>query len=536
MSADVTISIAADASLLNKSLEEAAAEIRKLSDGANITGQNFKQSLDLGIQAQRALRDQIALTESEQRKANEAYRKAADALKASNREISRIKSEYASLTKEQRKSLSEQNKFKEALQKEINNRKILTQTLAKSKIEQQKGRQELIGYRNAVASVDVAVGNLTAEQKKLNAENKSLGNSFNSLIVVVSKLSWLFGIGLGVHSLNHLFKDAIKPVVEFDSKIKTLAAISGATGQELDKLSRLAIQIGSSSKYGAGGIAEMMTELSKMGFANTEISNMAYSISKLASAANEELEPATETVANMIRAFGLDSKDTGEIVDTMAHSFVKSALDLSKFRESMKYIAPIAKQANFSIKDVSAVLAKLSDVGISGSLAGTSFKNVLGELSSNSSELTKRLGFAVTNFDDFVRALEMMKEQGTQLSDVFEIMDKRTVAAFSALLDGSKDLKKFRDGLDNVNGSAAEMARVQMQSISYQTKKASSAWEGFILAIDKGDGFISSIAKGALSGFSNLMNDITINMTRESKEIEKNIESLEISVIPYLIT
>lgn len=527
MSADVTISIAADASLLNKGLEEAAAEIRKLADGANVTGQNLRQSLEIGIQAQKALRDQIALTEGKQRQANESYRKAAEAFRESSRTIAQIKKEHASLTAEQKKSEAEQKKYNAALAKENENLKKLSQTLTGARVERQKVREQLIGYRNAVTSVDVSVRRLTQEQRALEVENTQLASSFNSVKGFANQLAGVFGFGFGLYGGLMLFKDAAATVVEFDSKIRTLAAISGASAKELGELSTLAIQVGSSSKYGAGGIAEMMTELSKMGFANDEISNMAYSISKLATAAHEELAPATETVANMIRAFGLDSKDTGEIVDTMAYSFVKSALDLSKFRESMKYIAPVAKQANFSIKDTSALLAKLSDAGISGSLAGTSLRTVIGELSDSSSELTKRIGFAVSDFDDFVKALEMMKEQGSELEDVFKVIDKRAASAFTVLLDGTKDLKAFRASLDDVNGAAAEMARVQMQSISNQTKLAASAWDGFILAIDKGDGFISELAKGALSIFSNTLNSITMQMTRQSKQMEEDIQILE---------
>ena len=41
----------------------------------------------------------------------------------------------------------------------------------------------------------------------------------------------------------------------------------------------------------------------------------------------------------------MDVKDTGKVTDVMAKSFSASALDMQKFSDSMKYVAPVAKMA-----------------------------------------------------------------------------------------------------------------------------------------------------------------------------------------------
>ena len=58
----------------------------------------------------------------------------------------------------------------------------------------------------------------------------------------------------------------------------------------------------------------------------------------------------------------------------MAKSFSSSGLDLEKFKESMKLVAPIARAANIDLETTTALLSSLADAGLNGSIAGTGLK------------------------------------------------------------------------------------------------------------------------------------------------------------------
>ena len=116
-----------------------------------------------------------------------------------------------------------------------------------------------------------------------------------------------------------------------------------------------------------------------------------------------------------MRAFGLQASETSRVADVMAKSFSTSGLDLDKFTESMKLVAPIAKTAGISIETTTAFLGKMADVGISGSNAGTALRKIFGELGTEGSKLTNRLGFVVKNGDDAIRAFKQLSKEGVDL-------------------------------------------------------------------------------------------------------------------------
>ena len=523
---DVTITIGAQASEFNRNLEEAADLLRKFTGQSDLTGQQIKNNFGLAQRSVATFKDQIKLLEIEQRKANASLREARAAVLQYNRTTEGTKINLKNAAKAFKELAAQEKESTRGLTANEKKRKELLATLLRERGAVNNTKTALDNYRNGLSATTVASDRLRRANGDLIKSKGNLGGAFKRTLGFANQIAGVFGAGLGLYGLVRLFRSATGDIIKFDQAIRTLASISGATGDELERLSRLAMEVGSTSRYGAEGVAVMMTELAKMGFATEEIQNMTAGITKLATAANEDLRPTTETVANVIRAMGMDAEDTARIVDTMALSFTQSALDLSRFRESMKYIAPIAKQANFTLEDTSTILAKLADAGISGSLAGTSMRNVLSQLSDSSSALSSRLGFAVNDFEDFVRALEMMKEQGSELEDVFQVMDRRAASAFAVLLDGTKDLRELRVRFDEANGAADTMANIQLQSISNQTKLARNAWQGFILAMDKGDGVMSNMIRSTLTGFSRSMNDLSRSMTLQSKQMQEDVQIL----------
>ena len=79
----------------------------------------------------------------------------------------------------------------------------------------------------------------------------------------------------------------------------------------------------------------------------------------------------------------------------MAASFTSSALNLDRFTESMKFVAPVARAAGFSLEETTAILGNLANNGIAGSIAGNGLKNILLRLADANSKLSQKLGGTV---------------------------------------------------------------------------------------------------------------------------------------------
>lgn len=292
----------------------------------------------------------------------------------------------------------------------------------------------------------------------------------------------------GLRALTTGIKDAIGTMAGFESSMAGVRAITKATDDEFIKLERDAIRLGGATIFTARQVSDLQVAYGKLGFNTTEIINATQATLELAAATDEGLASAARVAGTTLRAFQLDAIEMQRVVDVMAESFTSSALDVEKFREAMKFLAPVARKAGFSLEDTTAILAKLADTGLYGSLAGTSMRNILLKMSDSTSSLSKQLGFTVNSMDSFLVAMQTLRDAGVDLSDALELTDMRAVTAFSTLIDGVGGLNKLRDSLMGAASAAKTMADTRMDTLIGKTTILKSAWEGLVLQINEGTG------------------------------------------------
>ena len=76
---------------------------------------------------------------------------------------------------------------------------------------------------------------------------------------------------------------------EFEKNMSNVAAIRGATGQELKDLEANAKQLGATTVFTASQVAELQVEFAKLGFSGKQITNVTKDTLALASATGSEL-------------------------------------------------------------------------------------------------------------------------------------------------------------------------------------------------------------------------------------------------------
>lgn len=328
---------------------------------------------------------------------------------------------------------------------------------------------------------------------------KATSTGLTGLTTAFNKLGAVLGVSFGLYGVFRALTSVIKTISEFDLAQKKLRSVLGETAEGMKDISDSAIQIGKSSIFGARGVSELQIELAKMGFTKNDIIAMQGAIVNLATATQEDLASSAEVVANVLRTFNLTAGEATMVVDVMGKAFNDSALDLSNFRESIKYVAPIAAQANFTFAETVSLLEQLSNAGIKGSLAGTGLTNVISRIGNANSKFAKTLGRTVDGFDDFIEGLIEMKNRGIDITGVFELVDRRAAAVFSILLDGTETVKQFKERLEDASGVMETQAAVQLDSIAYRAKLAKESWKAFILEMDSGNSIVSQTVKGFLS-------------------------------------
>jgi TP901 family phage tail tape measure protein len=314
---------------------------------------------------------------------------------------------------------------------------------------------------------------------------------------------------------------AIKTAISFDESMNKVAAMTEATGEPLLKMRTLAKQLGSTTQFSASEAAQAMANLGQAGFGVNDILAATPGLLNLAAASGADLARSAEIASSNIAAFGLKATDAGRVADVFAMAAAASNVDIEDLAEAMKYAAPVAKQFGLSIEDTSAAMGLLGNVGIKGSMAGTTLKNVLLRLAapaSNARKIFNQLGIQATDSQGNMLGLNQilmnmgkgMKKlpKATQLAVLDKVFGKEAIAGAGELLnqalaigeDGRNGIEKFTDAMKNSNGAAERMAKTMMSGAPGAIKELSSAFEDLQLAFTE---------SGVLDMFTGLVLKIT---------------------------
>ena len=386
------------------------------------------------------------------------------------------------------KKLTDQQK---KLKKQVKDGDITNQQYARSISKVNLGlkgtRRQLLVTRQAMLGID--------------GFTTRLGKSFRKFGTSVS------GAFVGLFAAQKLFQimsDGVKTIKDFEQQMATVKAITGATGEEFLKLEKSAKDLGSSTQFTASQVGKLQEEFAKLGFSTQEILDASEATLDLATATGSDLAQAAEVAASTLNGFGLEAKDTKKVVDLMAESFSSTPLDINKFQESMKLVAPTAKAVGESIQDTTAKLGLLAKNGLSGSIAGTQLSRVFIELNKKGISLDEAMDRVSSSTNKLGTATELVKDRGAKALLIFA--------------DQSKELKKLTNNFQDSAGAAKQMAAIVGDTLEGDLKRLSSAFEGLILG-SAGTEFFRDITQGATELISTL-SELTSNTHEESEALE----------------
>lgn len=380
--------------------------------------------------------------------------------------------------------------------------------------------------------------NNTARDGRRDVGRYSLAFSkLGSLVGALGITAGLAGIVRGVGSLIGVFAD-------FDKANSKLQAVLGATEAEMTLLKTTADELGAITEFTASQVTGLQTEFAKLGFPVADIEQMTESTLNAASAMGADLGEQAKLTGATLKAFELDASEAARVNDVLSKATTSSALDFQKLASSMSTIAPVANSFGFSVEATTSLLGQLSNAGFDASSAATATRNILLNLADSNSKLGKSLKTPVKDLPSLVKGLKQLTAEGIDLGEALELTDKRSVAAFSTFLSGTDDILDLNDALENATGTAERMAEVQLDNLTGDVTILNSAWEGFILSVESGDGVFGTFLRSAVQGFTKLLGvlrgfddtvenivDANIELSKSSRknvaENENLIESYE---------
>lgn len=299
-------------------------------------------------------------------------------------------------------------------------------------------------------------------------------------------------------------RNAFSTIVGFEKANSELAAILGKKKKDIKELTDDAKRLGAATKYTAGEVTGLQTELAKLGFNNREILQATEHVLQFAGATSAELPAAAKLAGAALRAFNLPATEMERVVSTMAIATTKSALNFEFLEAALSTIAPVARTFGFSIEETTALLGVLADSGFDASSAATATRNILLNLANDSGKLATALGQPIKSLDDLAPALIKLRDSGVDLATTLELTDKRSVAAFNTFLQSAEKATTLRDSITDAGGALKEMAEEKLDSVAGSAKIMESALEGLILKFYESRGIMKAVIDG-ITGIINAL-------------------------------
>lgn len=290
---------------------------------------------------------------------------------------------------------------------------------------------------------------------------------------------------------------AVKVGTSFEVGMSEVAAISGATASELEKLTDKAKEMGAKTKFSATESAEAFKYMAMAGWQTGDMLNGIEGIMNLAAASGEDLASVSDIVTDALTAFGLQAKDSAHFADVLAQASSRSNTNVGLMGYTFKYVAPVAGALGYSIEDMAVAIGLMANAGIKGEQAGTQLRGVLSRMSLPTEKVQTamdKLGLSLTdsegNMKSFAEVMQDMRAGFSKLTDA----EKTTYAAMLggqeamsgllAIVNASdEDFNNLTAAIAASDGTAQKMADTMNDNLQGAFTIMKSAAEGFGITV-----------------------------------------------------
>ena len=310
--------------------------------------------------------------------------------------------------------------------------------------------QELRRLQEEAASTSVALSKIDQAGKKMEAFGDSVTSAGQKIMPASMAVA-----GLGAA--------AVKTAADFDTSMSKVAAVSGATGDDLDALRDKAREMGAKTKFSASEAADAMNYMAMAGWKTGDMLEGIEGIMNLAAASGEDLATTSDIVTDALTAFGLTAQDSGHFADILAAASSNANTNVAMMGETFKYCAPIAGALGFSAEDTAEAIGLMANAGIKSTQAGTALRTIMNNLSGEVKITGSALGevtIATTNADGSMRDLSdilsdcrgafSQLSESEQAAAAEALVGKNAMSGFLALMNaGEGDIEKLSSAIDS---------------------------------------------------------------------------------------
>lgn len=245
----------------------------------------------------------------------------------------------------------------------------------------------------------VEVGIAMVLRDQFSKESGRISNSFKTMMNDMS--TWSRGIQMSGSSLADYGAQVLKSMYRayeysagVQNEIWMASKIAGATQAEQNRLLQVAKQVNEETPLTAMQVSSAARYLAMAGNKADAIEKMIPPVAKLASILN--IDPGgkggvADMMTNIMSMFQIPMEDAAKVSDDLYTATTNANISLEDLAATIRYSGADMKAAGVSMRELAAATGVLGDMGIQGSMAGTSLGNMVRNLQLSLSE-QKKLG------------------------------------------------------------------------------------------------------------------------------------------------
>lgn len=515
------------------------------------------RSMSATTTAQKQLQDQLQKQKNTLDQARQAYAKYAAELEAQKVKHQALTKEYKDAVKELEQIRKTSGETSDAYKNQAEKVEKLKQELADSNVKQAEAKSTLKEYKTAMNQAEQAVKETEAQLEKLdqgmeetedsteragNSAQKAANGGFTVLKGVIANLATQV-VTKCIDSLKNLAKQVVTTGVEFDSAMSKVAAISGASSEELAKLTEKAQEMGRTTKFTASESAEAFNYMAMAGWKTEEMLDGLEGILNLAAASGADLAQTSDIVTDALTGLGYEAKDAGRLADVMAAAAANANTNVELMGSTFQYVTPVAGALGFSMEDVAVAIGTMANAGIKGERAGTALRSMMTRLASPPKMAEKsiaQLGITVTDSTGkmlpLIDILKQLRSKFNGLSEAEQahhakaIAGQEAMAGLLAIVNSAPDgFEQLIQSVNNSAGAADRMAKTMLNNVGGKFTLLKSQLEGIRLEIWSK---LEPTIKKCIDSISKTLSGI--NWTQAGRKIASAFEGV-VKVFEWLI-
>ena len=407
-------------------------------------------------------------------------------------------------------------------------------------------QEQYDALQREIIETEQELRNLQTEADKTNTAFAKIGAAGEVMQNVGDKISGagekLLPVTGGITALGTA---AVKTGADFDAAMSKVAAVSGATGDDLQALRDKAREMGSQTKFSASEAAEAMNYMAMAGWKTEDMLSGIEGVMNLAAASGEDLATTSDIVTDALTAFGLTAADSAHFADVLAAASSNANTNVSMMGETFKYAAPVAGSLGFSVEDTAEAIGLMANAGIKSTQAGTSLRSIMTALAGDVKFCGESIGeveIQTTNADGSMRELSDILadcrvafaglSESEQASAAQALVGKNAMSGFLALMNAAPaDIEKLSGAISDCDGTSLSMAETMQDNLAGQLTILKSQLEE--LAISFSDILMPAI-RSIVSHIQGLVDKLN-QLDPQTKETIVKIALVAAALGPLLI-